>query len=593
MKTKLNLLSATMFLTAVTAGFGQPIITQQPQSCTNCVGSIATFTVTATGTEPLVYQWQKLGGTWTDLTGCAEPILCLTNIQTSHAGDYRVVITNADGAMTSQVAKLTVVLPPGALIRSMAPYQRMAVYGGSNTALRVNVSGTAPLSVRWQLDGSDLPGGTNQILTLPSVQLSNEGNYTVVVTNPWGSVTSAPVRLYVTPPASQMIRRDFTNAVNLRLPYWYLLPEDYSPNRGYPLVCTFHGDPGGETYFEVYANDLGPQALGLVFASYKQQQADPAIVVWPARRVGDTSAWTGPYLQQILELLDALITEFHVDTNRLYMVGYSEGVHAVWDCLGSRPGFFAGAMVQAGWTGGSRAVTIKDVPLWATCARDDSLVSSTRPLVLSLRQAGGNPIYTEYQTGGHYDGSIQAKCSPVAVDWLLAQRRGVAPTCEPLLVITNPTPQNVLFTGTTNLALAGFAAALGQPISQITWTNSANNAKGTASGSNAWSVTNIPLVASKTNVIVVVATTTSWAPAFGGNTTFNDTLTVIQSPIRATLTTQGTEAILNWTGGGAPYRVQRATDLTIGVWVDYLPSATPPVTLPLEGQSGFYRILGQ
>jgi hypothetical protein len=179
------------------------------------------------------------------------------------------------------------------------------------------------------------------------------------------------------------------------------------------------------------------------------------------------------------------------------------------------------------------------------------------------------------------------------VDWLLAQRRGVAPTCEPLLVITNPTPQNVLFTGTTNLALAGFAAALGQPISQITWTNSANNAKGTASGSNAWSVTNIPLVASKTNVIVVVATTTSWAPAFGGNTTFNDTLTVIQSPIRATLTTQGTEAILNWTGGGAPYRVQRATDLTIGVWVDYLPSATPPVTLPLEGQSGFYRILGQ
>ena len=103
----------------------------------------------------------------------------------------------------------------------------------------------------------------------------------------------------------------------------------------------------------------------------------------------------------------------------------------------------------------------------------------------------------------------------------------------------------------------------------------------------------IPLVANKTNVIAVAATTTSWPPAFGGNPTFNDILTVIQSPIRATFACQDTQAILNWTGGGPPYRVRRATDLAVGDWADYLTDATPPVPLPLTGQAGFCRIVGQ
>ncbi len=41
-----------------------------------------------------------------------------------------------------------------------------------------------------------------------------------------------------------------------------------------------------------------------VFASYRQQATDPAIVVWPARRAGDTMTWTAQYLQQSPGLLD-------------------------------------------------------------------------------------------------------------------------------------------------------------------------------------------------------------------------------------------------------------------------------------------------
>jgi len=74
--------------------------------------------------------------------------------------------------------------------------------------------------------------------------------------------------------------------------------------------------------------------------------------------------------------------------------------------------------------------------------------------------------------------------------------------------------------------------------------------------------------------------------------TFNDTLAISTSPARLTLTLQGTEALLNWTGGVPPLRVQWATDLIVGDWTDFLTNATPPVPLPLTNRAAFYRLVG-
>ena len=76
MKTQFYLPVAGLLLANVGSGLGQPIITNQPQSCTNVVGTTATFLVGATGTEPLAYQWQKNAGTWTDLVNCTTSELC-------------------------------------------------------------------------------------------------------------------------------------------------------------------------------------------------------------------------------------------------------------------------------------------------------------------------------------------------------------------------------------------------------------------------------------------------------------------------------------------------------------------------------------
>ena len=91
-----------------------PGIINQPVSQTNVVGSWTSFTISAYGTAPLFYQWRLNGTNLTNsglIYGVTTTNLALTNIQTSSAGDYTVVVTNAFGSITSSVASLAVLLP--------------------------------------------------------------------------------------------------------------------------------------------------------------------------------------------------------------------------------------------------------------------------------------------------------------------------------------------------------------------------------------------------------------------------------------------------------------------------------------------------
>jgi hypothetical protein len=83
-----------------------PVITVQPQSRTNNVGSLASFAVSATSSSPLRYQWQ-LGGV--NLPGATNANLTLLNVSTQQAGSYRVLVSNNAGSLFSQSALLTVV----------------------------------------------------------------------------------------------------------------------------------------------------------------------------------------------------------------------------------------------------------------------------------------------------------------------------------------------------------------------------------------------------------------------------------------------------------------------------------------------------
>ena len=86
-----------------------PTITLQPTSRAVNKGTNTTFTVAATGIGTLGYQWRFNS---VNLAGETNTALTLTNIQATNAGSYVAVVNNQYGAVTSQVAVLTVNLPP-------------------------------------------------------------------------------------------------------------------------------------------------------------------------------------------------------------------------------------------------------------------------------------------------------------------------------------------------------------------------------------------------------------------------------------------------------------------------------------------------
>jgi hypothetical protein len=74
---------------------------------------------------------------------------------------------------------------------------------GADVTFQVGATGSAPLAYQWRRNGNDVSDATSSSLTLLSVQDTNAGNYTVVVTNSSGSVTSSIARLDILPAFSK------------------------------------------------------------------------------------------------------------------------------------------------------------------------------------------------------------------------------------------------------------------------------------------------------------------------------------------------------------------------------------------------------
>ncbi len=154
------------------------------------VGSNVAFHVTASGTAPLRYQWQRNSG---NLPGRTDDVLALGAVGPLEAGAYRVIVTNVAGVATSALAMLTVQSPP---VITGQPRGGFAAIG-SRVTLSASATGDAPLSYQWRLNGAVLAGATNPTLTLEPAQAADSGTYTLGVTNHAGWAVSDPAVLTV------------------------------------------------------------------------------------------------------------------------------------------------------------------------------------------------------------------------------------------------------------------------------------------------------------------------------------------------------------------------------------------------------------
>lgn len=184
-----------------------PAITSQPQGQTLGGGLSATFTVEASGTGPLSYQWRRNG---IALLGATSASLTITELRRNDAGDYSVLVSNPAGAVASMVATLTVLVPPTITLQP----QSQVVNTNTTVVFTIAANGTGPVRYQWQFNGVNISGATTSSLTLNNVTLAHEGDYRVLVTDDITTGVSVVARLTVrVPPVVIVGLRGVTNAV--------------------------------------------------------------------------------------------------------------------------------------------------------------------------------------------------------------------------------------------------------------------------------------------------------------------------------------------------------------------------------------------
>src|SRR3989475_1681210 len=170
-----------------------PTITTQPASQTVTAGQTASFTVAATGTAPLSYQWNKNGTAITGATSSSYTTPATTS--SDNGAQFTVAVSNTAGNVTSNAATLTVNAAPVAPSILTQPANQ-TVTAGQTATFTVEATGTAPLSYQWQKNGGNLAGATSSSYTTPAATTSDSGStFAVGVDNMAGTGTSAGATL--------------------------------------------------------------------------------------------------------------------------------------------------------------------------------------------------------------------------------------------------------------------------------------------------------------------------------------------------------------------------------------------------------------
>ncbi len=170
-----------------------PTIVQQPVGTNVFAGQTFLLSVAATGTAPLTYQWTFEN---VNIAGATNSTLIITNAQSANEGIYRATVQNSAGSATSGVALVrvdpaapSIVSSPGSLV----------VPAATNVVFSIAAVGSQPMSYQWLFNGTAIPGATAPQYSISDVQSWNAGNYQALVANGFGSVTSSPASLGVTP----------------------------------------------------------------------------------------------------------------------------------------------------------------------------------------------------------------------------------------------------------------------------------------------------------------------------------------------------------------------------------------------------------
>lgn len=170
-----------------------PFLISQPVSQTVVSGTSPSFSVNASGSGTLQYQWSRItngvsfnlsdGGT---ISGSTTSSLSFSGTTTNDSGTYFVTVTGVQPLVTTQ-ATLTVIAPPGIV----SGLQSRVVSPGDRVVFAAGLSGSPPTSYVWTKNNNPLAGQSGSSLSVSNISSADLGTYSLVVSNFAGTATSS------------------------------------------------------------------------------------------------------------------------------------------------------------------------------------------------------------------------------------------------------------------------------------------------------------------------------------------------------------------------------------------------------------------
>ncbi|HWZ51359.1 MAG TPA: discoidin domain-containing protein [Granulicella sp.] len=220
-----------------------PVIIVPPVNTSVTAGYAATFTVAASGSGTLSYQWNVNGTEVPGATGATYTTAATTLSQSGET--VMVAVANSSGSVTSTPVTLTVQSPANVVITAQPASQTVVV--GQSATLAVAAAGSATLNYQWFQNGMQVASGSQNSYTTPILTAAGTQSFYVVVSNPLGRVQSATAVLTInapvpvsitTQPAGAIVAVNqpvqFTAVVAGSAPYSYQW--QYTPAGGSPII---------------------------------------------------------------------------------------------------------------------------------------------------------------------------------------------------------------------------------------------------------------------------------------------------------------------------------------------------------------------
>jgi predicted peptidase len=128
-------------------------------------------------------------------------------------------------------------------------------------------------------------------------------------------------------------------------------------------------------------------------------------------------------LDEVVEVIQALLEKLPIDSRRIYLTGLSMGGFGAWELAGRCPELFAAVAPICGGGRPSEASRLTHVSVWAVHGRNDDVVpvACSRDMVAAIRQAGGSPKYSEVEGVGHNCWSFAYGDESGLLDWMFSQ----------------------------------------------------------------------------------------------------------------------------------------------------------------------------